>query len=338
MRTLLVDSSYLLFRSHFAYPNLTHQGKSSGAFFGYVKGILRFMREYKPDNIVIAQDLPEPTWRHKLYDGYKAGRPAPDPEMVAQIPLINDWCSTVFSNTFAKSGFEADDIIFTSALQLQFGARHKNLTLGHDLSLQDLPQDAVDHQVLIFSADKDLYQTYIVPSVQFIHQNKAVLELKDRQAFIDKHELSPIQWIDYKALVGDNSDNLKGIDGIGPKTAVKLLHGVTSLYDLFAYLGLPNEVYRRSAIPQSPEMKSRLEDFVQDPKNNRHIEKIKEQHKQLTSTYQLGCLHIVPGIEIKERAIDLAAGLGKLEAFGFRSLIKEVQALATPQELQETLF
>jgi DNA polymerase-1 len=337
MKTLLIDSSYLLFRSHFAYPHLTYGGKPTGAFYGYIKGVLRFIKEYKPDNVVIAKDLPEPTWRHQLLDSYKAGRPAPDPDMIAQIPFIDDWVKLVFPNTFAVSGFEADDIIFTTALQSQYGHRHNNKT-HQEVKLTDFTQTESTQEILIFSSDKDLYQTFVVPGVSFIEQKGSNLNLLSRELFEEKYNLTPIQWIDYKALVGDSSDNLKGVEGIGPKTAVSLLQKTSSLYDLLAVINLPNQDFLRSAVPQSAESKTRLLEFLNDPKSSKIIDKIKKDYDQLKSTYHLASLQIVPNLHMQQAEYSVQNGLKLLESFGFQSLIKDTQTLSQPKDLQETLF
>ena len=116
MKTLIIDTSYLIYRSYFAYPKLTFNNQPVGAFFGFAKTIIELVRDNKPDQLVFACDTSEPTWRHKLVSDYKAGRAQIEEAMISQFPLVNDWCESISKNVFKYSGWEADDIIFSIAV------------------------------------------------------------------------------------------------------------------------------------------------------------------------------------------------------------------------------
>ena len=294
---IIIDSSYLVFRSHFAYSKLSHNDKPIGAFFGYIKTVLNLIRIYQPMDIYVAFDLPKPTWRHQIFGDYKAGRSLPDPAMIEQFPIINQWSSGVATSSYSKEGYEADDMINT---------------LGYRLSIDD----TID-QIIVFSADKDLYQMLTLPKIKF-YQNDG--KLFGCTEFIDKYELEPGQWLDYKALVGDNSDNIIGISGIGPKTATNLLKTFDTLdvilnIDLGAYKPI-NSI--------KPEL----------------IQKIQSQKELLHRNLVLCKLSFVDDIEIPDSletiSYKLENGSETLKKYNFNSLITEIANIQNPKSAAST--
>lgn len=341
-KILIVDTSYLIFRSFFAYPKLTYGGESVGAVFGFCKTIISLVAEFGITELVFAVDLPKPTFRHIKYDAYKAGRPETDPEMKKQFPIIYEWCNQVSGNFFALEGFEADDMIFSKVLDTLFPTSKLVTSELHlDKLIKTTPQS--ESQILIFSADKDLYQTLLFPHVKFIRNEKFRYYLYDQNSFETEFGLSPIQWIDYKALVGDNSDNLKGIAGVGPKTAIKLLQNVGNLHLLLDELGLQNGFAFRSYFEPNDQQKSKLKSFVEDKSNQTLIQKIRDNLEILQETYELASLHYVPDLGLKT-GFDLSLGLKTFEKFGFTSLAKlvtkqqDAKIANIQKELQESLF
>ena len=358
MKTILVDSSYLMYKSYFAYPNLTHEGKPVGAFFGFAKTVIELVRHYRPDEIVFACDTPKPTWRHKTMDGYKAGRAEIESDLVAQIPLIHAWSRKVSQNYFAFEGWEADDVIFSVCLDLltNFQSVSKTelkkqssdiLDLFADETPSVIPSfpyrfdelklkaDQKDNMIRIFSSDRDLYQLFSLDNLSFINSSKGDLSEFSRQNFKTKYELEPLQWLDYKALVGDGSDNLKGVEGIGPKTATNFLQRVGSLYVFFDKLGLDKMPFIRTA--GASWVGNDIEAFLKEKKNEKLIEKLKTNHKVIVDTYILSALHPVPEAQFGLCGIDLTAGIKELEECGFKSLLTMVKKLE-PVDEQEGLF
>jgi 5'-3' exonuclease len=333
---------------------LSYKNQPVGAFFGYVKTILNLMDTYKPDNLIIACDSKEKTWRHKVYPEYKAGRTPADAEMIQQIPIINDWLNKVNQNNFIAPGFEADDIIFTIVVQSLLKNRVKpeqdHSHIPTEDSFEDLfatsilPKDGLkwlelaqrektDNEILIFSADKDLYQLLVFEEVKFIKTSKFGLELFGSQEFKKRHELLPIQWVDYKALVGDPSDNLVGINGIGPKTATKFLQLHGSLFTYYQNLGFDAKDFIRSS-------------FLVDGAHPSHVNqkgldkfypKIQDSVEQIRQVYSLASLQLVPDIRIISSAPDFSEGIKNLELFGFHSLLNKVKSSQSSQS-QEALF
>ena len=209
-KVLLVDSSYLMFRSYYAYPHLSKGEVPTGAIFGFVKTIYKLVKDFEIDYIFFAKDLPKPTWRHRLYSEYKAGRKEPDEAMVKQFPLVDEWSKLITNNVLEKEGYEADDIIKTVA--------------------DDLCARGEVDEVIIFSADRDLYQLFTNDKIKFAQGDK----LFGQGEFVEKYGVEPSLWVDYKTLVGDASDNLIGVNGVGPKTASKILSEIGNLDKVFS--------------------------------------------------------------------------------------------------------
>lgn len=364
MKTLLIDSSYLMYRSYFAYPNLTYNSQPVGAFFGFAKTILQLLQAYKPDQLIFAGDTSQPTWRHYNYPEYKAGRAKIENSMVAQIPLIQNWSAKITQNNFRLAGWEADDIIFTVAVQELTNyksinqkkqatridkSKSNNLlkvetdlsfdghvpVFGHQWSelLDEANQKA--NSIYVFSSDRDLYQILHLANLKFINSNKGVLDEFGNSEFQTKYELDPLQWLDYKALVGDGSDNLKGVDGIGPKTATTFLQQVGSLYNFYKAVDMDNETFLRTASGQW-QGQCYLAQYLDNPKNQNLITKLKDNHEIVKITYTLSALMLVPSMQFFTTGYDLTPGQVDLENCGFKSLIT-IQNKVQPVE-QEGLF
>lgn len=340
MSILIVDSSYLVFRSFFAYPRLTDpKGFPTGALYGFCKTVISLIQRYKPDQVVFAKDLKQPTWRHKIYTEYKAGRPEVDPKMIQQFPIIYNWCDLVNPNTIGVEGFEADDVIFTTALEaLGFSGQIEN-----GITLQNLAQNKakIDQKVYIFSSDKDLYQLLVLPNIVCLKSKKGgELEEYDKQKFMLEFNVKPIQWVDFKALVGDSSDNLKGIEGVGPKTAANILNSVSNLYQLSSKLGLNPEAFTRSNFELNDQEKTSLDVFITNPKNQIFLEKFRTNFELICKMYNLASLQFVPNSELKNLPISLEKGEQLFIDYNFSSLLKDIQKIKqqSTKNLQDSLF
>jgi DNA polymerase I len=346
MTVLIIDTSYLIYRSFFAYPSLTSKGLPTGAFFGFAKTILALIHEYKPDELIFANDTSAPTWRHKILDNYKGNRPEIQDEMLRQIPLIKDWITRVSPNVFSQDGFEADDYVFTVCKRLLSKNSNSLNTETYTTEEQDLFKVKNSAQViselppfsgkiLIFSSDRDLYQILVHSEVFFV-QTKALKDgwqLFGKEEFKLKYGLEPEQWLDYKALTGDASDNLKGIPGVGPKTATKILQQVGCLYNLIGVLGLDNVDLCSVNVT-----KNQAKEFVEDPKNQGIIDKIKANLDVLRQTYYLATLQDVPDTSLKYGGFDLSKGMDEFYEFGFKSLVSLVSKITVEDNQPDALF
>ena len=341
MTVLIIDTSYLIYRSFFAYPSLTSKGVPTGAFFGFAKTILALIQEYKPDELIFANDTSEPTWRHKILDDYKANRPDIQDDMLLQIPLIKEWIAKITPNVFSQAGFEADDYVFTACKRLL--VENSGVQISDDSDLFEPKNSALEiaklppfsGRILIFSSDRDLYQLLNHPEIFFV-QSKALKDgwqLFGQPDFKTKYELEPEQWLDYKALVGDASDNLKGIPGVGPKTATKILHQVSCLNNLFTAMGEDGSAFYNLGYSIEG-----AQEFLKNPKNEILVEKFKSNLDLLRQTYYLATLQDVPNTSITKSGFDLNKGVNEFYEFGFKSLITLVSKIYAMDNEPDALF
>jgi DNA polymerase-1 len=330
MKILIVDVSYLMFKSYFGYPNLTFGDKPVGAFFGFSQAILQMQLEIKPDLLVLAKDLPTPTWRHKENSQYKAGRSPMEETMRVQLPQILQWCQELCPNSIAVDGYEADDIIWTVGSkylrELENFKEQKTdvLKTDFDSSLQAKQelQNQEKNQVFVFSADRDLYQLFVYPGVKFVKTEKGNFSYFDKQLFLEKYQINPFQWVDYKTLLGDSSDNLAGVKGIGPKTATKILAEIGCLANFYNSVGFDASFFEKSLC-----VSANLDSFFENPKNQKWIQALCENYETVKSTYKLATLSIVPNIQISENKNDWQAAKKLLLETGFKSLTKYIDKI-----------
>ena len=202
---LLIDGMYLVYSSFYSHQAMrTIQGEPTGAVFGFINRVESLIQELRPDRLVVAFDSREKNFRRELYPEYKAKRLQPPEEMIQQLPLIREYLEYRGIYFLEKPGLEADDII--ALLARRYAAA------GDD--------------VLIFSADKDLFQ--LVAERIFVYHPKLKQKI-DRAGVKDFFGIYPEQIVDYLSLAGDASDNIPGIPGIGEKTATKLIEKYGSL-------------------------------------------------------------------------------------------------------------
>ena len=216
---VLVDGSSYVYRAFHALPPLSNsRGEPTGAVLGVLNMLLKFLKDYQPQRIAVVFDAPGRTFRDDLFAEYKAQRPGMPDDLRAQVePLLNIIRAQGLP-LLRVPGVEADDVIGTLACR---AAR-------------------AGQSVLISTGDKDMAQL-VNESITLINtMNNAVL---DRAGVKTKFDVFPEQIIDYLALIGDSSDNIPGIDKVGPKTAAKLLAQYGSLDGVLAHVGeIPGKV------------------------------------------------------------------------------------------------
>jgi len=225
---LLIDANSIIHRSFHALPPFTGpSGEPTGALYGIASILLKLWREEKPAYAAALFDRPEPTFRKKEYPEYKAQRPLASDDLVAQIIEAHHLFEAFGIKTFEKPGFEADDLIAT------FAERFKN---------------AEDTQVVILTGDRDTLQLIEDDKIVVRTFNKGVSDttIYDEKAVIEKYGFPPAVMVDYKALVGDASDNIKGVSGVGPKTATELIKKFGSIEKIW------------KAVPNDPKLAARL--------------------------------------------------------------------------------
>lgn len=209
-RIWLVDGHHLAYRSYFAFEKLsTSRGEPTQAVFGFLRTLLKLLRE-DGDCVIVVFDAPSKTFRHDAFEEYKAGRaPTPD-DFHPQLEKIKELVDLLGLRRLEVPGFEADDVIGTLAKK---GERE-------------------GYPVRILTGDRDSFQL-LSEAVQVMLPDG---RLMNPQGVQEKYGVSVAQWVDYRSLVGDSSDNLPGARGIGEKTAAKLLQEWGSLEELYAHL------------------------------------------------------------------------------------------------------
>jgi len=219
---LLIDGNSLFHRAYHALPPLSDKtGENANAVFGFSNMLLKAIGEVKPDFIACAFDTKAPTFRHVEFEKYKAQRPAPPPDLYPQLPKVKKVLDAFGIPYFEKEGYEADDLLATIASKCQVSGNK--------------------YQVIILSSDRDVLQ--LVDGNTKVQQpgwNLKEVTLIGAKEVKEKYGLEPHQMVDYKSLIGDPSDNVPGVAGIGPKTAAQLLaefHTLEKLFENTAELG-----------------------------------------------------------------------------------------------------
>jgi DNA polymerase-1 len=213
-RLVLIDGHAILHRAYHAFPKTltTRRGELVNAVYGFTRILLKVIEDLGPKYLAVALDLPKPTFRHKEYLGYQIQRPKMDEELKDQIERVNEVLRALNIPVFAVEGFEADDVIGTLSRQ----AAKKGI------------------ESIIVTGDKDIMQL-VKPRIKVYAPVKGFseAELLGEEKVGALLGIKPSQVVDYKALVGDPSDNYPGVSGIGPKTAVTLLRQYGDLESVY---------------------------------------------------------------------------------------------------------
>ncbi len=232
-KLVLIDGNSLINRAFYAMPILTTKsGVPTNAVYGFMNMFFKMYADIKPDYVAVAFDLKAPTFRHKMYADYKGTRkPMPD-ELRPQIPMLKEVLKIMGIAVMAKEGSEADDIIGTVA-------KHTKI------------------QTIIYTGDKDALQLVDdETSVFFTKRGITELAVYDKASFYDMTGLNPNQIIELKALMGDSSDNIPGIKGVGEKTAISLLQQYGDVDGVYAHVD---------------ELKGKLKEKVENGKDSAYL-------------------------------------------------------------------
>ena len=212
---MLIDGNSLTYRAFFALPTdmATASGQVTNAVFGFTSMLINLMKDHEPDHVAVAFDRPEPTFRHEMTPSYKAQRESAPDILRQQMGLVREVLDAMAIPTLETIGFEADDIIATLATQ----GRNR----GDD--------------VIVVTGDRDSYQLVEDPHVKVLYNKRGVSDyaLYDESGIVERTGVKPVDYVQYAALRGDNSDNLPGVPGVGEKTAAKLINergGIDGVY------------------------------------------------------------------------------------------------------------
>ncbi len=213
-KLVLIDGNSLINRAFYATPPLTNKdGVSTNAVYGFINMLLKVINDVKPNHILVAFDRREPTFRHKMYAEYKGTRKPSPEDLRPQIPLLKDVLTKMGIKIYDKAGFEADDIIGT------FAKKYSGETI-------------------IITGDKDSFQLVDEKTtVYFTRRGITDIDILDNANFKQKTGILPSQVTDLKACMGDSSDNIPGIVGVGEKTAHNLIEIYSNIENIYNNLG-----------------------------------------------------------------------------------------------------
>jgi DNA polymerase-1 len=285
-KLVLIDGNAIIHRAFHALPPLNSKdGFPTNAVYGFFMMLLKIVEDLNPEYLVVCFDKKAPTFRKQLYNGYQATRPVPSDDLIPQFDMVHKALDSAKITHFEIDGYEADDLIGTLSKQ----AKEKNL------------------QTIIVSGDRDLLQlvnSQVLMLAPIIGMTK--MTLFDQVKVREKYGLEPWQIVDYKALVGDASDNYPGVTGIGPKTASTLLVKYQTLEGVYENL-----------IELSPQIQ----------------EKLANDAEQAALAKKLATIVLDAPVKFEEKdaeinKIDNLALKKVFEKLGFKSLISRVEKRA----------
>ncbi|MBI2268608.1 MAG: hypothetical protein HYU80_04210 [Candidatus Blackburnbacteria bacterium] len=297
-KLVLLDGHAIIHRAYHALPELTtREGQPVNAVYGFANMLLKVIDTLNPTHMVVAFDLPIATFRHEAYIGYQSHRPTTDDGLKSQISLVRELVEAAGIKTLSCPGFEADDIIGTLAVQAE---TDEVIIVTGDRDILQLVRD----KVRVRDGREKSVKVYMLTSG--LSQAKVFGE----QEVEEYLGVKPSEMVEYKALVGDPSDNYPGVLGIGPKTAIDLIRNFGTVENLY-----------KSLEQRTPEAKKLGEKVVQ---------KLKEGYESAMLSHKLATIITDAPIEInlEDAKIEDVAHrkefLDKLHEFGFKSLHKRL--------------
>lgn len=292
-RFLVLDGSSLIFRAFYALPpDLSDShGQPTGAIFGFSNMLTKLIAEQQPDLMALAFDKSRHTFRTERYADYKGTRDKTPEELLSQFPLLREFTANMGIPFLEKDNYEADDIIGTLATQAA----------------------AEGYDVRVVTGDRDALQL-VRPNLRVLLTKKGISELKDYDtaAFEEEYGFEPLKLIDLKGLMGDTSDNIPGVPGVGPKTASKLLLAYGSVENVLAH--------------------------VEDVSGKKLKERLMEYADQARLSKELATIELhVPEIEFVEADYRIQPDMEKMQAFcdahELRAVWRNFERLYGPAEL-----
>ena len=292
-RFIVLDGSSLIFRAFYALPpDLSDShGQPTGAIFGFSNMLTKLIAEQQPDLMALAFDKSRHTFRTERYADYKGTRDKTPEELLSQFPLLREFAANMGIPFLEKDNYEADDIIGTLATQAA----------------------AEGYDVRVVTGDRDALQL-VRPNLRVLLTKKGISEIKDYDtaAFEEEYGFEPLKLIDLKGLMGDTSDNIPGIPGVGPKTASKLLLAYGSVENVLAH--------------------------VEDVSGKKLKERLMEYADQARLSKELATIELhVPEIEFVEADYRIQPDMEKMQAFcdahELRAVWRNFERLYGPAEL-----
>lgn len=217
-RLFLLDGMALVYRAYFSFiarPLINSKGQNTGAIYGFVTTLMKILEDHRPDHVAVVFDTPEPTFRHKRYPQYKATRQETPEDLISQLEPLKEIVRAFRVPLIELPGYEADDVIGTLARRAE--------------------QEGV--ATVMVTPDKDYMQLVTdLTSIYRPGRTGPEMEVVEEPGVREKFGVGPGQVIDVLALIGDKSDNIPGVPGVGEKTAIPLIQKYGSLHNLYEHL------------------------------------------------------------------------------------------------------
>jgi DNA polymerase-1 len=217
-KLVLIDGHSILNRAYFGIPDLTNsEGLHTNAVYGFLNIMFKILEEEQPDYLTVAFDVSQPTFRHKMYAEYKGTRKPMAAELREQVPLMKEMLRAMGVTVIEKGGYEADDLLGTIAKR----------------------SEAAGVDVAVVSGDRDLLQLatdHIKIRIPKTKRTGTEIEDYNTKEVFEKYQVTPTEFIDVKALMGDASDNIPGVPGIGEKTAIAIIAQYGSIEEAYAHV------------------------------------------------------------------------------------------------------
>ncbi|MDD2657168.1 MAG: DNA polymerase [Candidatus Pacebacteria bacterium] len=296
-RIVLLDTHAIIHRAYHALPDFTGPtGAPTGALYGLVAMLLKIITDLKPDYIAACYDLPKPTIRHEAYEGYKGTRVKLDDALALQLTSSRKVFEAFSIPLYEREGFEADDLLGTIAHEL----------IGEK-----------DVDVIIASGDMDTLQLVDDKRVQVYTLKKGINDtiLYDEKAVVERFGFLPALIPDFKGLRGDPSDNIKGVPGIGEKTATELITGFGSIEKIYAALKKGDEVFLKKGI------KARMIGLLRE-----HEEDARFSKSLATIRLDAPIAFTLPE-QVWRENIDAQKLFAMCDEFGFRTLKERIRKM-----------
>ncbi|MFP3124934.1 DNA polymerase I [Ectobacillus funiculus] len=293
-KVVLIDGNSIAYRAFFALPLLNNdKGIHTNAVYGFTMMLMRILEEEKPTHMLVAFDAGKTTFRHKTFGEYKGGRQKTPPELSEQFPFIRELLDNLQISRYELENYEADDIIGTLAKEA----------------------DVDGAEVRVISGDRDLIQL-VSEHTSVLITRKGITEVDEYtpETLFEKLSLQPDQIIDMKGLMGDPSDNIPGVPGVGEKTAIKLLKEFGTIEKLYENLGSVS----------GKKLKEKLEEHEQQALMSKELATI---YREAPIT-----LHLQ---DIEYKGYEQEAVIPLFKQLGFNSLLDKFQL---PGEVAETVL
>ena len=295
-KLVLIDGHSILNRAFYGVPDFTNsEGTHTNAIFGFLNILFKIIDEENPKYLCVAFDVHQPTFRHEMYKEYKGTRKPMLPELKQQVPLMKEMLKALNIKTTELAGFEADDILGTLS------------KAGEEQGLE----------VSVISGDRDLLQLateHVKIRIPKTKKGKTEIEDYNVTQVLEKYSVTPKEFIDVKALMGDSSDNIPGVPGIGEKGATTIISEYGSIENAFEH--------------------------ADDIKNKRNREALKEHFDMAQMSKTLATINTSVPVEVKISDCVLEdmfnkEALAMVKKFEFKSMISKFDSISTENAFEE---